>query len=397
MATSMATDMIEELKKMDPVSLAKILEQFFDKLGKTEEKKMLVIDLDPLLKVETDAYISGSSRRDPNLFVVGGEDISRDCRVKGMYVPSVHPLIAYIHACFSYHLLLILLPEHFMTLISQGFSAFVNGDPEKYRKHMGVKHEGKKKLDVNTAITSLLSGEDITKSLLDNVFLKFKTLLGENMSQDLINALTTEFTTSTPDINIASIIGLMEVAKSYFEYCGSTRCGIPKIQFGGTREDWAKLVAVTHTLETQVPEPEIKMWTKCVREILGRIVDCFDGKVDVDFFKSIYKYESCSGGSTLSGWICAFFPKNCTFLPESKIKSGLYTHELDSEDVLSLLPAGVSTVEFTDINMEVQRTFLLNGGFLPYSGQIKAKDIGPPVITWWITEKVEEREFRFSI
>ena len=59
--------------------------------------------------------------------------------------------------------------------------------------------------------------------------------------QDYVDAMHSDFSTSTPVTRINSQLALMASLQEYFEYSQSLLCGIPSIIMDGPEKDWKKL------------------------------------------------------------------------------------------------------------------------------------------------------------
>jgi len=74
----------------------------------------------------------------------------------------------------------------------------------------------------------------------------------------------------------------------------------------GDREDWAKLRYAVEKLNVY----GLEWWTKHVIEILDKFFKAFEGEVDEQFWKYIFKYYKGTSGyqDTIDGWILTFIP-----------------------------------------------------------------------------------------
>mmetsp|Transcript_6030 Transcript_6030/g.5375 ORF Transcript_6030/g.5375 Transcript_6030/m.5375 type:complete len:107 (+) Transcript_6030:569-889(+) len=103
----------------------------------------------------------------------------------------------------------------------------------------------------------------------------------------------------------------MDCMKGYFKYEVWTRCGIPKITLKGSQEDWEKLKKKVQSLKELNKNNAllIDFWIDSLSEVVNKVADtAINKKADVDFWKSIYKYQEMSGGAVVDGWILTLFP-----------------------------------------------------------------------------------------
>jgi hypothetical protein len=92
--------------------------------------------------------------------------------------------------------------------------------------------------------------------------------------------------------------------KSYFEYILHTMCGIPAITLEGTVQDWQELANRAQSFA----QFDLEWWITHLTPILREFVAAARGDVRPEFWESIYKFNSFSGGASITGWITAFFP-----------------------------------------------------------------------------------------
>ena len=102
----------------------------------------------------------------------------------------------------------------------------------------------------------------------------------------------------------ASEIVLMGAMQKFFSYYGVTLCGIPEITLLGTTEDWKSV----RDRASALAEYDLEWWTRELLPILDQFIAASEGRVDADFWKSIYKVQGGSGGPYISGWIVDLFP-----------------------------------------------------------------------------------------
>ena len=108
---------------------------------------------------------------------------------------------------------------------------------------------------------------------------------------------------------------LMKSMESYFTYSMGGGCGIPKVKFLGTLDDWQTLKKRLIALQRYGCGP----WIHFLCPIIDKFIAAYQGEVDVDFwdmcFKMMPSYHSggvYDGGyaesNRMSGWILNFFP-----------------------------------------------------------------------------------------
>ena len=153
--------------------------------------------------------------------------------------------------------------------------------------------------------------------------------------------LKTKFSTTSPvDYNISSAM-VMAVASEYYVYSVTTLCGIPKIKINGKKEDWILLKDSFNRLASRL---DMDWWAVGLNPVLDEFINVFDGKINMEHWRGIYKYfepEGC-GNVTFNGWISRFFPY--TGIGESldvyRRHSPDWNEQLDAQNV----PRGVTSI-----------------------------------------------------
>ncbi|CAG8731111.1 14192_t:CDS:2, partial [Dentiscutata heterogama] len=135
---------------------------------------------------------------------------------------------------------------------------------------------------------------------------------------DLAQLLECDFSTTTSNSLTASRIVLLDMVKVYFKYRIAACCGIPKVTFEGTHEDWTKLQEKVIKLRNL--NLELDFWLDRLDPAILKLVDTYRGEIDEDFWSKIITKKSYgSGGNfTINGWIAAFFPYDPGFIGASQ-------------------------------------------------------------------------------
>jgi hypothetical protein len=209
-----------------------------------------------------------------------------------------HPVMCALYMAFSDHRPLCLSPDMIWLLICQGIAQHVNVEPERLRKKF-VQHDGKVKIEVvrNEFIKGSL--ENRWDGVIDELCLRVREHIGSAHDQFVPN-----FSTTGTKERIAAEIVFLDAVKSYFTYEVHSLCGIPSIELEGTVEDWQLLADRVEAFA----EFNLEWWLTALRPILKEFIAAVRGEVRQDFWESIYKFESVSGGGAITGWFAAFFP-----------------------------------------------------------------------------------------
>lgn len=231
---------------------------------------------------------------------------------------AMNGLVLAAHHAFQLHLDLVLRPHDLWFTILQGVALHVNQDPDKYRALL-VKHkEGK--IAIRVQRDALVRGKGQTPEQLatwESLFPEFVAGIEQHRA-DTPTARTvtqTRFDTHDPLATVAMQVATMDVMQGFFSYVVDTFCGIPRVVLMERRESWQRLLDAVVALD--LPAMGLAPWNDRLLATLRAILSSHGAaQSDTDkmasegvrFWRSLYKIEHGSGGSTMSGWILDFFP-----------------------------------------------------------------------------------------
>ncbi len=329
----------------------------------------------------------------------------------------IHPLLLYLKWCFSNHLEPVLQPEWFRLLILHGAAALINEEPQAYREALGIaQHEGKKETIVvllpasslsqcrDTRVwTTVTSGGDVSNGGFPEFVHALKKRMDPSVVDELIGTgggdVDDDMTKMSVETLIPRIVGCMDAVQAYFDIRFRTRCGFPAVTLAGTKEEWQQVSNLITKLQARgankrLPE-KWNLWlsavTACFTEILCSFERDMKGEEDhnddddqqpgavnsnvkgkekdrerrIEFWNSLFKYQSRSGGEAITGWITAFFPTCVSMLPVAERKLGLYTKPEFAPNCFSAFPSGMSKVPFVLEDRGKNYPMELYGGFSP--------------------------------
>ena len=206
-----------------------------------------------------------------------------------------------ILACYNNHWVLRTSPDDWFNVIVRNIAQAVdtNGEKNKVRDFF-VNHEGKKTIEV------VLPGrlDQIDYSWL---FDQFSEGIRMNIkTPGYVDLMEADFTTTTSDHLIASQIMIMSSVQKYFDFCMSTKCGIPGVEMNGTLQDWKQLVTKTENLKSLlqpiVDELGLQNWFIKTLDILEKLVDTFEGNPDKEWWGHILSWNETYGSGARSWW-----------------------------------------------------------------------------------------------
>lgn len=253
---------------------------------------------------------------------------------------NVSQLIQTVHNAFSLHAPIALSPEIIWYCIIHEVSICIKSHPKKYAHYFTDSPDKKKTIKVKD--NSLVYGSP------DNDWARtiglFKKPLEDNVTPKAMKTFLPNFSSMTEEAKVAILVTFMDGISKYYKYEVWTECGIPEIKLVGTPDDWDLLVTAAKDL--QVMFPTLQDYFKTLLPILELISEGAKGKVDKDFWCSIYKYRSGSGGVFVNGWITAlnaYYPNKNGL---STLKKNFEWAEYDGDTRPQKFPSHVSKVDF---------------------------------------------------
>lgn len=286
-------------------------------------------------------------------------------------VESRHPFFAALQRAYADHRPVELSPDALWLLICQGFSQHVNRNAEQLRP-MFVDFEGKRTLTVRQAI-------DIAdpNAPWEEIFPQFTSQIAAYTGQELVDALTADFSTSTPASRTASQITVMSSMQHYFDY-ELEFCGIPQVILHGPPEDWQRVADRLQVLRRY----DLDWWVDAMLPTVEKIKRAAEGEVDRAFWRGMFKehdaeHSECGDPYTLAdGWIVNFYPYNThgRRLPGASIWDGAQN-----------LPGELATVPLAVRNAAGGKdTLTLWAGFVGIAQDTTTLALRPE-IGWFIT------------
>jgi hypothetical protein len=297
----------------------------------------------------------------------------------------LHGLAMALHLAYQRHRPLTLSPDDVWLCIAQGLARHVEANAEALRPRL-VAHQGKLPLEVRRdEILNDPSAAGEWAVAIDGLVEHVRAHLGGRAS-----LFVSSFSTTDRASRIASQITLLGAMQSYFEYTIASLCGIPKVTLLGTVADWRDVRARARVLG----ELDLERWASRLDPVLEAIERTAAGRVDVEFWRRIYKEHHASGGESISGWVNVLFP----FLGDRGTQPNPWVFADDEpENELEMpklrdLPSGLASAPFSWRLLTEERPMQLVSGFV---GVSRARDDGVrPAIGWCVAPASPERRFR---
>ena len=296
-----------------------------------------------------------------------------------------------VHTAYNTHYPLVLSPDMIWQCVAQGFAIHVNKNAEKLR-HLFVAHEGKKVIEVRVDHFQKGSPTNDWEGALG----LFSEEIRKNIGDDIHSLLTPEFSTTGPVEKAAAQVVMMDAFKEYFSYYAMTLCGIPEITLEGSVEDWKKLYDKTLGLA----KFDLQWWVDAVEPVLKEFVNAASGKINKDFWQSIYKISGGSGGPYITGWIITLFPYLGRSL-ENMSPNGYLKDWSPSKSrpfggiTTASFPRGSVSTPFKWLYFSEEYDMYFYAGFMGVGQDQKSLAIRP-VIGWAVVDKEEEEKAKMQ-
>ncbi len=286
-------------------------------------------------------------------------------------------LLLAVHEAFANHRPLTLSPDDVWMTILHGFAIHVRENAERLRARF-VDFEGRKTLTVNVSSDADWSG---------NLRL-FERALTDALNPGLLRAITSDFSTTTPDIHVAYCIAAMDTFQRYFDLQMMCVCGIPRITLTGTVDDW---IAVRDRFRV-LAEYDLQWWSKKLDPVLTQFIGTATGNVDAEFWQSIYKPKQAYGGNQITGWLVRLFPyleANEIFV-RNPFEARGWVHDPIHPDALPQLWCS-APLRLLGVGHEKGTLVSLNSGF--FGAQQLSDASVAPLIGWTVVESSHDQLF----
>jgi hypothetical protein len=299
----------------------------------------------------------------------------------------MHPMVGAIHQAYRDHRPLVLSPDMFWLLVTQGLALHVNNHPDEFRDRFRV---GPGQQEIEILNDELRKGSP--ENAWENVVEDFCEQITDRIGGDNYAQIVTSFSTTGLVERAANAIVLMDTVKNYFQYRVRTRCGIPQVVLEGTAADWERLRDKTESLGKTYA---VTWWTDRLLPILDRVARNAARKEDAALWESIYKQVDASGGPYLSGWITDFFPYvgrdeptslNRAFRPEPTAEDSYFLKMgIGSGITTDQLPSSLSKVPFVWKYVDKQFRMEFLAGFVGFTQEADSLRLRPK-IGWAVRE-----------
>ena len=263
--------------------------------------------------------------------------------------PTSSLLLRALHLCFTAHLPLSLSPDLLWYAVVHEVAVHVRLHPDAYAGLF---------TDTPGHRQTIAVRDDLAPLDWERSVHLVEEPLRARIGDDVADLFRPAFSTTTPTDATAALVALLDVVGPYYRFRWTSLCGIPRIRLEGTDRDWRLLAARVRELEGWFEG--LRPWFAALHPVLDSIWAAASGwGVDETFWRSLYKWESASGGDRVTGWITAFFAHRYTDDgPSPKQTFGPGT--TDEQD----FPSHVSHVPFRWETLTGTRDLAFLGGVL---------------------------------
>lgn len=203
-----------------------------------------------------------------------------------------------LHHAYSNHYPFSFSPDDIWLLVCQGISIHIQKNIDSL-KGVLLKNTVKHRIVVRNDNLVNAKREDW-----QNLLTSFKDTVKKFAYPALANLLDVQFTTTSSIHLSCRNIAMLEAVKDMFSYGAMSGCGIPKITLLGTKEDWILL----RDKVKKISIPGLESWVKELNLSLQECINAFEGKVNIKFWKCMYKHIDYYGKTSVNGWVIKFFP-----------------------------------------------------------------------------------------
>ncbi|MFE0515764.1 DUF4419 domain-containing protein [Streptomyces sp. NPDC058964] len=216
--------------------------------------------------------------------------------------PASSLLLRAIHLCFTAHLPLSLSPDLLWYAVVHETAVHVRLNADTYAGLF---------TDTPGCEQTIALRDDLAPLDWERSINLVQQPLRARIGDEVADLFQPAFSTTTPADATAALVALMDVVSPYYRFRWVSLCGIPRIRLEGTDRDWRRLAGRVRELEGWFEG--LRPWFAALHPVLEAISAAASGwGVVEEFWRSLYKWESASGGDRVTGWITAFFAHRYT-------------------------------------------------------------------------------------
>lgn len=235
--------------------------------------------------------------------------------------------LEYLEHCWGHHCGVVLSPDIVWQTLLGEVASIVATDPEGYR-HLFSESKGKREI--------IVYGHPRNPEWMHDVMSHLRKLVPAGT-----DVFVPTFSTTTAEARLARNAMFCSLVSPY--YCYSIFCcGIPRVDFLGTPEDWEKVRYCWSSIGNLL-HGEDAYFSRVENILAGLHEQSSESSLDKNFFKGMFFMERCGSGSQQEarGWFTELFREKPSLCFSKNFPTGLARvdfHNLeDGEDYQSVL------------------------------------------------------------
>lgn len=262
---------------------------------------------------------------------------------------STQGMMEYLNLAYNNHKGVVISPEIMWLLILNEIAQIVSERPEVFQEYFTYSTDNQK------VEISVLSDDD-TMLPVDKIVEKLKELCPID-----VDVFFPEMNALVDNYQIASHSAFADAVSPYYNY-SMFMCGIPKIHFVGSDDDWKNIQSSLFSIGAKIKDSIMEAYLGEVYSQIQKFIDR-----DVEVLSDMFGVERCGSGGQVEviGWFQNFYYKT----PDIK-----YTYNYSTS---------ISTVEYK--NLSTNKDFVMFTGVM--SSSIGPEDFLVPYIDVLVAEK----------
>lgn len=213
---------------------------------------------------------------------------------------DINRFILAAHEAYDHHLPIEISPDSIWLCLLQGFSQYINQQPETYRNKF-VQHIGKETINISGDEYVLNSKTNNWATIVPQIQQQLINHVGIN----IYNIFCSPMSTSDSYDTTVALAALSKTTNTYFNYTMETNCHIKQYKILGDLSDWNKIKYRLNYFK----QFGLEWWINLILPILNEIIAAIEGtRVNAKFWRSFYKHRYGDNTSLVHGWINVFFP-----------------------------------------------------------------------------------------
>ena len=324
---------------------------------------------------------------------------------------SMDGLAFTFYNAYNTHGIVELSPDQFLHHVSLQLMRYIVNRENLFRPTFSSHPEGKEEILVKEEELGdrLRWSREMWKEYTDKT-LERTIEKNPSVGQTVLKVLTTKFSTTDDTQKLCRNFTTMAVVRNYYDYKFQLMCGINRVRFLGTLDDWkllsdqlSSLRKALETCPTSTQQLKYEKPSHIVKDVLDPMLEVFQHFLQTmtesspseqtkDWWERIFLYERRGGSGPqelFNGWICKLYRVN----DEGYV---FYESSLEPSDFATILSEATMTVIYPQ-GLEEKLKF--GTGFVGCSHRVEKvsasdteMDVFSPVNSWWVGQWDENKK-----